>query len=100
MIRKIAGKKQSTPLKHLSITNHKITGKKAIADLLVEIFSKNSSSQFNTEFYKIKPTLEKKKIKFSSNNSKEYNKPFTLTEYVDSIKNPTSTQQVSQTATR
>ena len=86
MIRKIAGKKQSTPLKHLSVTNHKITGKKAIADLLAETFSKNSSSQFNTEFYKIKPTLKKKKIKFSSNNSEEYNKPFTLTELVDSIK--------------
>ena len=63
MIRKIAGKKQSSPLKYHSITNHKITGKKAIADLLAEIFSKNSSSQFNTEFYKIKPTLEKKKNK-------------------------------------
>ena len=84
MIRKIAGKKQSTPLKHLSVTNNKITSKKAIADLLAEIFSKNSSNQFNTEFYKIKPTLEKKKISFSSNNSEEY--PFTLTELVDSIK--------------
>ena len=86
MIWKIAGKKQSTPLKHLSVTNQKITGKKAIADLLAETFSKNSSSQFNTEFYKIKPTLKKKKIRFSSNNSEEYNKPFTLTELVDSIK--------------
>ena len=86
MIRKVAGKKQSTPLKHLFVTNHKITGKKAIADFLAETFSKNSSSQFNTEFYKIKSTLEKKKIKFSSNNSEEYNKPFTLTELVDSIK--------------
>ena len=56
MIQKIAGKKQSTPLNHFSITNHKITSKKAIADLLAETFSKNSSSQFNTEFYKIKPT--------------------------------------------
>ena len=63
MIKKIAGKKKSTPLKHLSVTNHKITGKKAIADFLEETFSKNSSSQFNTEFYKIKPTLEKKKKK-------------------------------------
>ena len=60
MIRKIAGKKQSTPLKHLSVTNHKITGKNAIADL-AETFSKNSSSQFNTEFSKIKSILEKKK---------------------------------------
>ena len=85
MIQKITGKKQSTPLKHFSLTNLKITGKKAIADLLAETFSKNSSCQFNTEFYKIKPTLEKKKINFSSTNSKEY-KPFTLTELVDSIK--------------
>ena len=64
MIRKIAGKKQSTPLKHLSVTNHKITGKKAIEDLLAETFSKNFSSQFQTEFYKVKHSLEKKKNKF------------------------------------
>ena len=63
MIRKIASKKQST-LKRLSVTNHKITGKKAIADLLAETFSKNFFCQFNTEFYKIKPTLEKKKLGF------------------------------------
>ena len=86
MIQKIAGKKQSTPLKHLSVTNHKITGKKAIADLLTKRFSKNSSSQFNTEFYKTKTILKKKNISFSSNNSEEYNKLFTLTELVDSIK--------------
>ena len=86
MIRKIAGKKKSTPLKHLSVTNHKITGKKAVADLLAEKISKNSSSQINTEFYKIKLTPEKKKISFFSNNSEEYNKPFILTELVDSIK--------------
>ena len=59
LIRKIAGKKQSTPLKHLSVTNHKITVKKAIADLLAETFSKTSSSQFNREFYKIKPKRKK-----------------------------------------
>ena len=40
---KIAGKKQSIPLEHLSITNHKITGKKAIADLLTETFSIKSN---------------------------------------------------------
>ena len=68
------------------MTNLKITGKNTITDLLAETVSKNSSSQFNTEFYKIKPTLEKKKIRFSSNNSEEYNEPFTLTELVDSIK--------------
>ena len=86
MIRKIAGKKQSAQLKPVSVTNHKITGKKAIADFLAKTFSKDSFRQFNTEFYKIKPTPEKKKIIFSSKNSEEYNKPFTLTEQVDSIK--------------
>ena len=53
---------------------------------LAKTFSKNSSNQFNTEFYKIKPTLEKKKISLSSNNPEEYNMPFTLTKLVDSIK--------------
>ena len=61
MIRKIAGKNQPTPLKHISATNRNITEKKTIADLLVETFSKNSSSQFNTEFDKTKQTLKKKK---------------------------------------
>ena len=43
------------------------------------MFSKNSSSQFNIEFNKIKQTIEKKKISFTSTNSEKY-KPFTLTE--------------------
>ena len=43
MIRKIAGKKQPTPLKHFSVSNQKITEKKAIADL-AKTFSKSSSS--------------------------------------------------------
>ena len=50
------------------------------------MFSKNCSSQFNTQFNKIKYIPEKKKINFTSLNSEIYNKPFTLTELVDSIK--------------
>ena len=69
MIWKIADKKQPTPLKYLSVSNQKITEKKAIADLLAETFSKNSSSQFNTQFNKIKYNLEKKKMNFTYNSA-------------------------------
>ena len=86
MIWKIASKKTTNPTKtplHVKPENNR---KKTIADLLTDMFSKNSSSQFNSQFSKIKYTLEKKKINLTSANSKIYNKPFILTELVDSIK--------------
>ena len=83
MIRKIAGKKQPTPLNHLSIRKEKITTKKAIADLLVKTFSKNSSCPTNTKFLKTKQITEKRNINFT--NSEDYNKPFTIAELTDSI---------------
>ena len=61
MIRKIAGKKQSTPLKHLSVTNHKITGKKAIADLFAEIFSKTPPANSTQSSIKSNPPSKRKK---------------------------------------
>ena len=91
MIRKIAGKKQTTPLKHLSVINKKITTKKAIADILAETFSQNSSTQNNQKFQRIKQYTEKKKINFSSKNSEDYNQLFTLPELVDSISKSHST---------
>ena len=60
MIWKIASKKQTTPLKHLSITNKKITEKMIIINLLANAFSKNSSGQVNTKFMKIEQSSEKK----------------------------------------
>ena len=45
MIRKIAGKNQPTPLKHLIKNNIQITNIKDIADSLAETFSTKSSSK-------------------------------------------------------
>ena len=45
MIKKIAGKQQTIPTKHLSKDNSIITEKKTITELLAETFSKNSSKQ-------------------------------------------------------
>ena len=86
MIRKISGKNRSNPLKHLSKENTKVTNKQSIANLLAETFSNNSSSKhYSKQFQKIKRTKEKTKLKFKSNNSEDYNKPFTLSELTDSI---------------
>ena len=83
---KKAGKKQTTPLKNLSVTNSKIIAEKAIADLLKETLSKYSSCQGNKNFLEIKQSLEKrKKLSFIWRNSKYYHKPFKIIEYVDSI---------------
>ena len=44
MIRKISGKNQSTPFKHLIRKNTQVTTIKDIADTLAETFTANSSS--------------------------------------------------------
>ena len=88
MICKISRKQRSTPLTYLSTNHSKITAKKDIANLLAEIFSKNSSSPNNSQFLKIKPKAEKVKFHFKFDNLETY-KLFTLPEPMDSIKNPT-----------
>ena len=81
MVRKIAGKNQLTPLKHLIKNKIQITTIKDIADTLAETFSTNSSSKNSkTEFHKYKATKEKQKRNFQSDNTKNYNKTFTLSE--------------------
>ena len=65
MIRKIAGKHQVTPIKHLSKNNFIITDEKNIADLLAETFSRNSWSQnCKPKFITVKQNAEKYKLKF------------------------------------
>ena len=89
IIKKIAGIKQTTLVKHLSMTN-KNYGKKAIADLVAGIFPKNSSCQVNKKFLEIK-LCRREKIKFHFKHFKDYN-AITLTELADSInKSPNTT---------
>ena len=86
MIKGIAGKNNSAPIKHLSSDGIKITDKKDIAGKLAENFSENSSSKnYKKQFQTIKRNAEKCKLKFNSNNSEEYNLPFSLVELKNSI---------------
>ena len=86
MIKGIARNKNSTPIKHLSSDGIKITDKKDIAGKLAENFSENSSSKnYKKQFQTIKRKAEKCKLKFNSNNSEEYNLPFSLVELKNSI---------------
>ena len=79
MIRKIAGKNQSSNIKHLIKNNDEVTNIKDIANTLAETFSPNSSSDnTNTEFHNYKSKTEKQKLNFISDNTKNYNGFFTL----------------------
>ena len=72
MTRKISGKIQSTPLKHLILNNTQVTNIKDIGNTLAETFSVNSSSKnSNTEFHKYKDKKEKQKLNFKSGNTRK-----------------------------
>ena len=86
MVRKIAGKNQPFPLKHLIKNNIQIPNIKDIANTLTETFSTNSSSKNSkTEFHKYKAMKEKQKLNFQSDNTENYNKSFTLSELQEAI---------------
>ena len=86
MIRKIAGKQRTMPIKYLSKDNYIITDKKTITELLVETFSKNSSKQNGKkEFLTIKEDAEKHELNFKSKNLEEYDNLLTLRELKDYI---------------
>ena len=86
MIRKISGKNQCTPLKHLIKNDTQVTNIKDIADTLVETFSANSSStNSNTEFHKYKNKKEKQKLNFKSGYTESYSELFSLSELKEVI---------------
>ena len=87
MIRKISGKNQSTPLKHLIKNNAQVTNIKDIAGILAETFSANSSfKNSNTESHKYKDKKEKQKLNFKSDNTESHNGFFSLSELKEVIK--------------
>ena len=86
MIRKISGKNTSNPSKHLITDNTKITDKQGISDQLAETFAKNSSSKNSSQkFQNIKKNEEKEKINFHTNNTEDYNQPFSKDELKKSL---------------
>ena len=64
MIRKITGKQQTIPIKHLSKDKSIITNKNTITELLAETFSKNPRQNGKKEFITIKEDAEKHKLNF------------------------------------
>ena len=77
MVRKIQGK-ESASVNHLKKNNDNITSKKDIANTLTDSFSNNSSSEnYTSKFRNIKNQQEKQKMKFTSDNTENYNRMFT-----------------------
>ena len=87
MIRKISGKGKTSNVSHLTKSDQSITStKNDIANTLGETFSKNSSSHnYDEKFQNIKSAKESIPLKFDSNNDEEYNKPFSISELLDSL---------------
>ena len=75
-IRKGKRKKSTSSLGHLKISGKHITHKEQIANLLVSTISNNSSQHYSPKLQAIKMHREKKHVKFTSDNSEEYNQPF------------------------
>ena len=81
MVRKIQGKGKSASVNHLKKNNDNITSKKDIANTLADSFSKNYTSKFRN----IKNQQEKQKLKFTSDNTENYNSEFLLSELTDAL---------------
>ena len=80
-IRKGKRKKSTSSLGHLKVNGKLITDKKQIANLLASTISNNSSSQhYSPKFQAIQKQKETKPVKFTSDNTEEYNQPFSLLE--------------------
>ena len=88
MVNKIAGKNSSNHLHHLKDGDgNLITDKESIANALGKSFEKSSSSSnYSSEFQKLKKTQEMKKINFRTNVLRKYNKRFKLRDLKRSFK--------------
>jgi UDP-galactopyranose mutase len=63
-----------------------ITEKKQVADLIAANISTNSStSNYSSDFQKVKTVKEKRRLDFSTKNEEEYNLPFSLNELKQSL---------------
>ena len=85
MIRKISGKDQSIPLKHLILNNTQVTNIKDIANTLAETFSANYSYKLQHRISQIQKKKEKQKLNFKSGNTESYNELFSLSERKETI---------------
>ena len=88
MITKISGKQSTTTIHHLENNDGaKITERVDIANRLAQEISKNSSSNnYHTKFQKYQQKAEKEHLDFDTDNSENYNVPFTIRELCDALK--------------
>ena len=86
VIRKIKGKGSRAAVQCLKQHGETITDKKKVANLLASTIHHNSSTEhYSPKFQNLKQKAEQKSCSFQSDNSENYNIPFTLNELKDSI---------------
>ena len=88
MIRKISGKQSNTTVHHVENNDGtKITERVDIANRLAQEICKNSSSNnYHTKFQKYQEKVEKEHLDFDTDNSENYNVPFSIRELCDALK--------------
>ena len=80
-IRKIKGKGGTASVCHLRVGDRLVTDKQAVANLLASTISRNSSSaHYSLHFQKVKEAKESKPCNFNSDDSENYNLPFSMSE--------------------
>ena len=86
MIRKITGKGQTNSIKHIVKDGVNITDVKHISNTIAETISTNSSSaNYSETFQRHRLQHERIPLDFNSDNSEDYNLPFTIKELIDSL---------------
>jgi ribonuclease HI len=84
-VRRVKGKEPNA-IGHLKDQGRSVTSPKDIANCLASsIADKSSTDHYTPEFRRIKIREERHPINFNSNNSEDYNQPFSLEELRDSL---------------
>ena len=88
MIRILSGKQSNTTINHLENNDGtKITERVDTANRLAQEINKNSrSNNYHTKFQKYQEKAEKEHLDFDTDNSENYNGPFTIRELCDALK--------------
>ena len=88
MIRKISGKQSNTTIHHLENNDGvKVTERVDIANRLAQEISKSLAAIITVQsFQNIKRKLKKEHLDFDTDNSENYNVPFTIRELCDALK--------------
>ena len=86
LVSKMSGKKSPTAIHHLNVNNDEITSELDIANTFGHTNSSNSSSEhYNDAFNAHRQKVEKRPLKFKSNNNETYNSLFSLQELTAAI---------------